>query len=474
MNNQVSNQLSKKSWFEKLLRFFRLEPKVSLAKIEEDSPKADDKDTRDLALSEDISNMHLLSEKVFSGMPKELREQGSATTRAFWRIGKEDGSIGQRQIERDYFKACAQDLSDQLYYFMQKESVPLKTKLEGSRDRKEKATTILKQAEDYRHDVNTREQLYPKQFSSTISWLYMIIGFLLILADIPLALMVTEKIFDFERSDTIHSIKDLLNIPVGDKCTNLFPHILKVLAGNWQLVIMTMGVALSSIYFKVFYDDFMAYPTDKAVRQFEDLAFKHRRNAPAASEDAAAVEEKNTQKELEKMLKKHNHKNIGKILILFFTLSTIFVLGMLRAEIEKGSGLNHVMYIMLTILFPVIGGILFSLGMGNFHNRRERRFSEKHFINKMEEHTKTIEEFTSCEMEVSTYTSFIKKCEDGFVQDNFEKMFQHSYLHGYQRGVVNPDKDLDMYDRAQRFRDRLLATKSNEALQIANKIYNSN
>ncbi len=53
-------------------------------------------------------------------------------------------------------------------------------------------------------------------------------------------------------------------------------------------------------------------------------------------------------------------------------------------------------------------------------------------------------------------------------------MFQHSYLHGYQRGVVNPDKDLDMYDRAQRFRDRLLATKSNEALQRANKISNPN
>lgn len=468
MNNQTTTQTSKKSWWQKLLTFFNSEPTPSPADSVNEPIKNDDKDTRDLTLSEDISSMHLLSEKVFRGMPKELREQGAATTRAFWRIGKEDGSIGQRQIERDYFKACAQDLSDQLYYFMQKESVPLQTKLEGSRDRKEKAATILKQAEDYRHDVNTREQLYPKQFSRTIAWLYMVIGFLLVLADIPLALMVTEKIFDFERSDTIHSIKDLLNIPIGDKCTNLFSHMLKVLAGNWQLVIMTMGVALSAIYFKVFYDDFMAYPTDKAVRQFKQLAFNHRRKTQTTSE-----EEKITQEELEEILKKHKRKNISKVAILIFTLSTIVILGLLRAEVEGGSGFNHLMYIMLTILFPMIGGILFSLGMGNFHNRHERRFAEKYFEDKMKEHTKAIEEFTACEMEVSTYKSFIKKCEDGFVRDNFEKMFQHSYLHGYQRGVVNPDKNLDMYDRAQRFRDRLLATKSNEALQRANKNSNS-
>lgn len=462
MNAQTTTQTSRKTWWQKLLSFLNRKPTTSPVGSTQESIKTEDKDVRDLTLSEDISSMHLLSEKVFSIMPKELREQGAATTRAFWRIGKEDGSIGQRQIERDYFKACAQDLSDHLYYFMQRVSVPLQTRLQGSRDRKEKAAAILKQAEDYRHDVNTREQLYPKQFARSIAWLYIIIGFLLVLADIPLSLMVTERIFDFEHSDVFHSIKDLLNIPIGDKCTSLSSHMFKVLTGNWQLVIMTMGVALSAIYFKVFYDDFMAYPTDKAVGQFRQLTFNRRKNASIPSEDDKKIE-------LEKILKKHKQKNIGKVVILIFTLSTIVILGLLRAEVEGGSTLNHLMYIMLTILFPMIGGILFSLGMGNFHNRYERRFAEKNFNNKMKEHTKAIEEFTACEMDVSTYESFIKKCEGGIVRDNFEKMFQHCYLHGYQRGVVNPDKNLDMYDRAQRFRDRLLATKSNEALQRANK-----
>ena len=108
--------------------------------------------------------------------------------------------------------------------------------------------------------------------------------------------------------------------------------------------------------------------------------------------------------------------------------------------------------------------------MGNFHNRHEKNHAESYYVDKKEEHTQAVEYLAACEQSVSTYKAFIKKCEDNIVRDNFEKLFSHCYLHGYQRGVVNPDKDLDMYDRAQKFRDRLLATKSNEALQRINNI----
>jgi hypothetical protein len=428
----------------------------------------DNTDKRESEIAEDISKMHLLNDKIFSSMPQELREQVYRTSRSFWRIGKEDGSIGQKQIERDYFKACAHDLSDQLLIFMQKESVPFVTKLEGSRVRKEKAEEILKQAEDYRHDINTREQLYPKQFSKSVARLYIVIGILLVLADIPLALMVTEKIFDFERADIFHRIKDLMVIPLGDKCNNLSVHFFKTIASNWQLVIMTMGVALSAIYFKVFYDDFLAYPVDKAIRQDKLLTARNR--PPSNSEDIDAFE-KTRKDELEKMAQKRLYIQWAKAVILFFTLATIVVLGIVRAtteeEINFGSSL---MYILLTILFPLIGGILFSLGMGNFHNRQEKKHAENYFAEKRKEHMDAVEYFSTCEQSVSTYKAFIGKCENNSVADNFEKLFLHCYLHGYQRGVVNPDKDLDMYDRAQKFRDRLFATKSNEALQRINNI----
>lgn len=458
-----------KSIFQNISAWFKGKPSAGAQKPEAeagpDTPQPVEKDLRDSAIADDMSHMHLLNDKIFSGMPKDLREQVSRTSQAFWRIGKEDGSIGQKQIEREYFKACAQDLSDQLLYFMQKESVPLMTKLEGSRVRKTKSEEILKQAEDYRHDINTREQLYPKQFSKSVARLYLVIGVLLVLADIPLALMVTEKIFDFERADAFHRIRDLMIIPNGDKCTNIWGHFLKTLASNWQLVIMTMGVALSAIYFKVFYDDFLAYPVDKAIRQDKLLTARNRPTNPA---DLESFEKQRTE-ELEKMAKKRLYIQRTKAIILVFTLVTIIVLGIVRASTEEGSNAgSSLMYILLTILFPLIGGILFSLGMGNFHNRHEQQHAEKYFADKRDEYQETVEYFAACEQNVSTYNAFIKKCQDNIVRDNFEKLFHHCYLHGYQRGVVNPDKDLDMYDRAQRFRDRLLATKSNEALQRIN------
>ncbi|MCB0533327.1 MAG: hypothetical protein KDD14_14085 [Saprospiraceae bacterium] len=138
---------------------------------------------------------------------------------------------------------------------------------------------------------------------------------------------------------------------------------------------------------------------------------------------------------------------------------------------EKGRlhDLKSVMFILLTILLPLIAGICFSLGMGNLHNRQESDFAEKNYWKKVNEHTNALAVHKEAQMHASTYESFIEKCEsDNFVK-NYEVSFYHCYLHGFQRGVVSPDKDLDLYERALKFRDRLVATKSNEAIQRANE-----
>lgn len=436
---------------------------------------------------------------VFPEMSEDLRMQIRGIMNGSWGLGYADGSIGQRQMTRDFFRAQAEQVRDQYLYFLKGKSIPAQTQAAELKERFEKTCEVLEQAQDYRNDVITRRQLYPRQYSYSLATIYTLFAALLLLADIPLALMVTQLIFDLAPPDKWHDITYLLYQPKNDPCGGLFQHFWKVVTGNWQVTIMTIGVALCAIYFKIFYDDSMGYSVDKSIRQFRMLSMNSRHK------NASKEEIKREENHIRNL---HHLRIVVKFLILAFTLFTIVHLGYVRAAaealqeayktqitssdssnavggIENGiskttspliiertnelHSLKKWMFILLTILLPLIAGICFSLGMGNIHNRKEASYAEKTYWKKVGEHTNVLAAHKEAQMHASTYESFIEKCEsDSFVK-NYEISFYHCYLHGYQRGVVSPDKDLDLYERAVKFRDRLVATKSNEAIQRANE-----
>lgn len=433
---------------------------------------------------------------VFPEMSDDLRTQIKGIMNGSWGLGYEDGSIGQRQMTREFFRAQAEQVRDQYLYFLKGKSIPAQTQAEELKERFNRTSEVLEQAQDYRNDSITRRQLYSRQYSCSLALIYILVAGLLLLADIPLALMVTQLIFDVAPPDKYHDITYLLFRPENDLCNGLLPHFWRVVTGNWQVTIMTVGISLCAIYFKIFYDDFMGYSVDKSIRQFRLLSL-HNQFKNASKEEVKKEEWK---------IRNLHYVRIGfKFCILLFTLFTIVHLGRVRAAaeslqdaftyqssttVEPGtevitdipavddaiikrkeelSDLKKLMFILLTILLPLVAGICFSLGMGNLHNRQESRFAEKLYWTKVEEHTKALGAHKEAQMHASTYESFIAKCEsDNFVQ-NYEVSFYHCYLHGYQRGVVSPDKDRDLYERALKFRDRLVATKSNEAIQRANE-----
>jgi len=434
---------------------------------------------------------------VFPEMSDDLRTQIKGIMNGSWGLGYEDGSIGQRQMTREFFRAQAEQVRDQYLYFLKGKSIPAQTQAEELKERFNRTSEVLEQAQDYRNDSITRRQLYSRQYSRSLAVIYILVAGLLLLADIPLALMVTQLIFDLAPPDKYHDITYLLFRPENDLCNGLLPHFWRVVTGNWQVTIMTVGVALCAIYFKIFYDDSMGYSVDKSIRQFRLLNL-HNQFKNASKEEV---------KKEERKIRNLHYVRIGfKFFILFFTLFTIVHLGRVRAAAEslqdaftnqsstideegrtddsviipavdndiiaRKEELNELkkwMFILLTILLPLIAGICFSLGMGNLHNRQESGFAEKLYWKKVDEHSKALAAHKEAQMHASTYESFIAKCEsDNFVQ-NYEVSFYHCYLHGYQRGVVSPDKDRDLYERALKFRDRLVATKSNEAIQRANE-----
>ncbi|MCB0533328.1 MAG: hypothetical protein KDD14_14090 [Saprospiraceae bacterium] len=213
---------------------------------------------------------------VFPEMSDDLRKQIKGIMNGSWGLGYTDGLIGQRQMTSEFFRAQAEQVRDQYLYFLKGKAIPAATKAEKLKERFEKASEVLEQAQDYRNDATTRRQLYPRQFSRSLAVIYIAIAALLLLADIPLALMITQLIFDLAPPDTEHDITYLLFRPEDDPCGGLPAHFWRVITGNWQVTIMTVGVALCAIYFKIFYDDSMGYSVDKSIRQFRLLSLNNR------------------------------------------------------------------------------------------------------------------------------------------------------------------------------------------------------
>ncbi len=470
----------------------------------EDSEKKEEKKESTENYSDQIEALtkHFEFEpNVFPEMSDELRMQIIGIMNGSWKLGYVDGSIGQRQMTQAFFHTQAEQVRDRYLYFLKGKSIPAKTQAEELKERFNMASKVLEQAQDYRNDASIRRQLYPRQYSRSLAAIYLAVAILLLLADIPLALMVTQLVFDLAPPDKWHDITNLFFRPKDDYCSGFFLHIWLVITGNWQVTIMTIGVALCAIYFKIFYDDFMGYSVDKSIRQFRLLSLHNR------SKDSTKEE---NQKEENRIRNLHYFRIIIKFLILGFTLFTIIHLGRVRAATEslqdaikdqssisveksipelgntsdqplkniddkivKGREDVHdkkkLMFILLTILLPLIAGICFSLGMGNLHNRQESGFAEKLYSSKVDEHTKALTAHKEAQMHVSTYDSFIGKCEsDSFVK-NYAISFYHCYLHGYERGIINPLKQPDLYEHALKFRDRLLAMKNNEIVQRADE-----
>ncbi|MCO6491787.1 MAG: hypothetical protein J5I98_25455 [Phaeodactylibacter sp.] len=434
-----------------------------------------------------LSELHESLESFHPQLSSELRQFIAKSIRFFWYFGRKDGSIGQKQMPRNFFKTHAEQIRDEVAGHLEsqkvKNTVEYKIKKKVFKAKKK----IKDEAERYRNEIFTRKELYPRNYSLWLAYFYIIIALLLIIADVPLALKLTQYGFNLYTDNGDHSIDHFFTLQQG--CLSMdesfFKHIWLVFANNWEVFILAFGIALCTVYFKIFYDDFVGYPVDKAARQFKIL----NRFEDFSTEDMNAIRWK------------YYARLAVKVSILVLTLGTIIYLGFFRAEnssamdssttvisesqlkfLQQLGGpvpestikeedtasldrLSKICFILITILFPVVGGICLSLGIGNFQNRRELEESTSYYESRNKEYLEALGEYTEvaknkeiCEKNLERVT------KDGFTEE-YTDFFYFCYQHGYERGVVEPDKKLDIYERAQKLRDRLVSTKSYDAVK---------
>lgn len=291
------------------------------------------------------------------------------------------------------------------------------------------------------HDKFLNEGFENKhKYSLLIGVMYLLIAVFLILADIPLALKLTQEGFD-------------LNYAMDEEAeiSRLFVNTILVLQQNWEVFILAAGIALCTIFIKSLYDEYVSPSPAKL------LPYKR----AGLSED----EYERNRHHVDKVLKRRDNLKLG---ILAFLLFTIFTLGIFRAfhtpTLEDASGakvlISGLTFILITLIFPIIGGVIFSLGLESFSNFF-RALSYRWSISRMQRsYDHAIKDSSEVSEDIEVVKTLLEWCQKEEFYKQYFNYFLSKYRHGYEYGYLMPDaynNGQDPFARAEKLRNKKIS-----------------
>jgi hypothetical protein len=365
----------------------------------------------------------------------------------YWEKGCQDALRGQRRAKID---DLAQAETDQLCQQINSEYKARADRLEHAcqtnQDIWEQEKKHFLSRHSHLQALETALSADPRQISLMLAIGYLSIAILLIVADIPLALNLTQQGFDLDLSPTDEGA-----------ISQFFSDPWLVFRANWEVFILTGGVALCSVYIKIFCDRY--------------LIERPNIDAPASAAQRSSP------------------SRLFFSRVFYFTISTFVAMGIFRVlshealeiakaqsderELPAGFVLSHfpflhpiitgLTFIFITLLFPLIGGICLSLGLNQIHNykalKRARCWQES-----AEKNYKDASEALDQSREKKTNLDGMRNwVQDEKFSTTTAKLLRESYLHGYERGWMDTmSKSFDIVQFAARLRTYSVANQSSE------------
>ncbi len=310
---------------------------------------------------------------------------------------------------------------------------------------------------EHANKVIDRKRRHPRKFSRLLAIFYLIIAFIMILADIPLAIKLMEEGFNFTIAKP--NISQLFNDPIG------------VLSANWEIILISLGIALSSVYVKIFYDEYIGGALSRKATMIEDEVGID----PLDELKSNAIR------------RAYRFRLIVKVSILLLTLSTIVVLGYFRFDVmsalygidpsTKGlahlsGGITKASFILITLLFPIIGGVCFSLSLNHLLNYKEY-FQARVSIKRNErDFIKARESFDLANSQIEKIKVYIDRVNSPEFEKRYRDFLLSSYGTGYERGQMAPDSAInesDLYGMVERMRKKVVARQVMNTIRAANQ-----
>lgn len=404
-----------------------------------------------------------------------IEEYISKRGKEFEERGQEDGSnfIDQGLI-KDISRAYSTTLVDwirshsygKLKSFENVRTVK-KTIMEDEKERYDSAKEHLEEMTDKYHTE-------PKKFSKLLFRTYIFIAIFLIFADLPLAKMLTENGFNMVRD-------------------------------SWYALILTFGIAFFVIYIKIYYDEYVATPLGHFVKQFKKIPGL-RRKKTQPTQDSGGAENVNTpdtskdKDELFWVKIEYWVKFAVKTSILLLVLYTIFILGEFRfqniSNTERDALLKYVNWMkentgadpkiltthaleitklafrLITLVFPVIGGICLSLAMANLQNIKRLERAKAEYKEHQDLYTNALEEFSNADKSHADFKGIHDRWTeegDDIHIERFSNVFTAFYLRGYEHGIQYYDTknpNASMYQQVEFLRRKLIARRGQKIIKI--------
>lgn len=281
----------------------------------------------------------------------------------------------------------------------------------------EAAVKTKKQLEGlYNHDF--------KQFSRNLGIFYLIASILLLIADLPLAYQITGQGFR--------------------------------LSSDLQKIILAIGIATCTLYIKVFWDRYLGSRLDKISKPIESRTGFDREQHPSYDPvDELRVNHINDAKKIK------STRFAVDLFVLLLTLLAIVLLNIFRFEFlinvslqtDPNSLFKYISgtlplwtFILVGTMFPLISGILMSLGLGCIQNSSLKRKYEKEIKELKEEQKKLVEEKTKLKEKKANLLT--KKV--WFEKENIkgsENFLKSCYLYGYELGLFETNKNRDVFSK---------------------------
>lgn len=377
-------------------------------------------------------------------IPEDLRSDFHAHVRNMAISGFNDGVKG---LKSDAHLKIASEKADKFY---REFSAHAEYKSEAVRREivsKEKIVESKLQQATLHHGYQNYLQHHYKfnERGNTIgeSLLYTVIFLIIFMADIPLAVETIRRIYPTYMGERPFSFQS-----IGE---------------HWEAFLTAVGLASSSIYIKIWYDEFVGKKYGHAVisnKKFLELF------SAEDSNGALTEEEKRKIKNHERYIK------IIKSIILLFTLTVITVLGIFRKYAwMKSQGIIStiprdilsVAFVFITLLFSIISGICLSIALNAWTNynrlrrcKHETNVLEKDYLKESKELAALQGEKAKLEVSVSQWAD-----RDDWIE-KVRELLSAYYDIGYNEGLAEPGyyiRHLDFFDRILLWRENITARK---------------
>jgi hypothetical protein len=388
-----------------------------------------------------------------------LHQRISATQKYMYEMGRRDGALGVALKNlAEIARATAQEMFRHIYVILQGSLAALEAE-KKTRHKIMEYDDLCHQRDQAYHDyVQYQYRFFPRTYSWFLFGFYLFIGLALILADMPLALKL---------------IQDGFNIAGGGTDSQSIPHLFignfwEIVALNWETFTTAMGISLCTVYIKIFYDEFIGTPYANKTMTFR--RFTQENNLNNSEQETEAMQQD--------IKKEYGYKRAWKTGLAFFTVAAIVVLALFRLQTAYQSGnfelsfASGAAFVIITVLFPIIGGICLSHALTNFQNmvrlqraRRKCAQSRKEYLSAMEAYTLVQKKYEDL------WATSERLCEEDRMVEEYQDYLKAFYIRGFSTGGMQPEKYIkgeDFYSKVMEWRNMAISRKINHHISGIN------